>query len=310
MSYGYTLLGISLMLNVINSYLCEHQFQNNLITGFMAQHTIKCMIMEKMMKLTAATSKNYETGQIHGVKGSAGRLIGFVWEAGDFIRVPLILVYTFYRLMSLTGFSFIFGCSFLVITFRLDKWMNEMMDELHFENGKLHEKMNNITNESFESIRTIKLYGWDDFFRDKVLEYTKEQKEKQKEIDAFNTVKGLMWRVLPQLIKPTTFIIYVASGYKLTLAQSMEIAMLLDWIQWPIHVFNRIQHQIVDLKLCIAKIQDFLSQTETKSVEVKKVEKHPKYAIWIENQNFSWGVQTMDIDELFNKMRLKLRGET
>ena len=50
------------------------------------------------------------------------------------------------------------------------------------------------------------------------------------EIDAFNTVKGLMWRVLPQLIKPTTFIVYVASGYKLTLAQSMEIAMLLDWI--------------------------------------------------------------------------------
>ena len=126
----------------------------------------------------------------------------------------------------------------------------------------------------------------------------------------YNSVKGLVWRILPQLIKPTTFIVYVASGNTLTLAQSMEVVMLLDWIQWPIHHFNHFQNQIVDLKLCVSKIQDYLAQPETAAVEVKKVEKHPEHAIWIENENFSWGVQTMDIDDLFHKMRLQLKGET
>ena len=144
----------------------------------MAQHTIKCMVMEKMMRLTAATSKNYETGQVHGVLGSAGRLVGFVWEAGDLLRVPLVLCYVFYKLLMETGVSFMFGCCFLFLCFKVDKYINELMDELHFENGKIHEKLNNIKNESFESIRTIKLYGWDDFFKGKVIEYTNEQREK------------------------------------------------------------------------------------------------------------------------------------
>ena len=91
----------------------------------------------------------------------------------------------------------------------------------------------------------------------------------------------------------------------------MQIVMLLDWIQWPIHHFNHFQNQIVDLKLCVKKIQDFLAQPEVEAAKPQeKKADHGEHAIWIENQNFSWGVQTMDVDELFRRMRLELRGET
>jgi hypothetical protein len=41
-------------------------------------------------------------------------------------------------------------------------------EEENFEEGKAHEELGRITHESFENIRAIKQYGWDDFFLDKM----------------------------------------------------------------------------------------------------------------------------------------------
>jgi hypothetical protein len=38
--------------------------------------------------------------------------------------------------------------------------------------------------------------------------------------------------------------------------------------------------------------------------------KHPDHAVWIENQNYTWGVQTCDIDEMFDNMIMEMKGET
>lgn len=62
------------------------------------------------------------------------------------------------------------------------------------------------------------------------------------------------------------------------------------------------------------KIQDFLEQPEPEVVVKKEEENkgpaHPDHAVYIENQNFTWGVQTMDIDEMFDKMHMEMNGET
>jgi hypothetical protein len=43
---------------------------------------------------------------------------------------------------------------------------------------------------------------------------------------------------------------------------------------------------------------------------VVKKAAHPDYAIYIENKNFTWGVQTIDVDDMFDKMGMEMRGET
>ena len=55
------------------------------------------------------------------------------------------------------------------------------------------------------------------------------------------------------------------------------------------------------MRVTITKIGDFLEQPEPVSKEKAKPQ-HPDYAVYIENQNFTWGVKTVDIDEMFDKM--------
>jgi hypothetical protein len=62
MSYGWMLL-VGLMVNLtIEHFLDEHGWSLNIRTGFAYQQSVDAMIMKKMVKMTTATSKNYETG--------------------------------------------------------------------------------------------------------------------------------------------------------------------------------------------------------------------------------------------------------
>ena len=106
--------------------------------------------------------------------GSAGRLHWSIYELIDLLKTPITLIYCSFRLYNEIGISFLFSIALLLLAIKLRGKLHETLYELHFDNGKLHEKMNNMTHESFESIRAIKLYGWNEFFREKIMEYTKE----------------------------------------------------------------------------------------------------------------------------------------
>ena len=100
-------------------------------------------------------------------------------------------------------------------------------------------------------------------------------------------------------------------GGDLSLPKAMEVIMLLGQIQGPIHHFQHIQNQLVDLNMCVIRIQDYLAQPELDTTQIEQAKpEHPDYAVYIENKNFSWGVQTKDVDELFDKMAMDMRGET
>jgi len=71
------------------------------------------------------------------------------------------------------------------------------------------------------------------------------------------------------------------------------------------------QNQLTDLNMCMIRIQDFLSQPELVRDETTVVKpEHPDYAVYIEKTNFSWGIKTKDIDDLFEQMAMDMRGET
>lgn len=177
------------------------------------------------------------------------------------------------------------------------------MYEMHFERGKISEKKSNLTNESFESIKTIKLYGWDKYFHEEILKLMKQEKEKEDESNSLEKLLEFMWNFLPRLIAPVTFVFFMSWGHTIGFSDMMEVIMLLGRVQGPLHHLNHLQDQIVDLKITIARIQNFLQQPEP---EIKEhvAPSHPDHAIYIEGQNYSWGIQTMDVDDMFDDMHM------
>jgi ABC-type multidrug transport system fused ATPase/permease subunit len=225
---GIFLLVASFILQLVRHYMNELCFYNNFVTGFMITSTIESMIVKKMMNMKESTIKNYEQGQIQSIKDSSGRLHWSIYEFIDLLKTPITLVYCSYRLFQEIGVSFLFSILLLVIAIKLREKLHERLYELHFDNGKLHEKMSNMTHESFESIRAIKLYGWNEFFREKIMQYTNEQKTQEDKIHAQNRIIDFVWEFLFTFMNPVAYCAYLGMGGSLTLPKTMEVIMLMD----------------------------------------------------------------------------------
>jgi hypothetical protein len=93
-----------------------------------------------------------------------------VYELNTIIMLPFKIIFYMAYLYWLVGYHFIFGFSLLFVTFYItNRIRDECMFEFQFEIAKIQEKKSNLTNETFENIRSIKLYGWDSYFHKEIL---------------------------------------------------------------------------------------------------------------------------------------------
>ena len=61
------------------------------------------------------------------------------------------------------------------------------------------------------------------------------------------------------------------------------------------------------------RVQNYLALEEVEIdaiIDKKSVEKESEYAIEINNKNFSWGLKTQDIDDIFDKLYDEANGTT
>jgi hypothetical protein len=56
--------------------------------------------------------------------------------------------------------------------------------------------------------------------------------------------------------------IFIGVGNTLSLAEAMEIFLLFNWIRGAFNHLLNMQDQLVDLRLCIRRIQEYLGQDE------------------------------------------------
>lgn len=312
--YGINLVALLMALNIVNMVVDCHTWYNNLTTGCMAQKIITAMTVKKQLKLTAATSKNYEAGQIHSVRGATHRLVHFCWELSHFVTTPVWLTYCSIRLFQKIGWTYLFGLSLFVICYFFDRHFHRQLAEEHHEQHKLHEKRMNLTSESFENIKTIKFYGWDEYFKKEILKYRSKEIENGQRISDIYLVLSFVWNFLPNLMSSLSFIIFLGLGHSFELAEVMEMLMLFEWIRGALHHLLNMRQQIADLRICIRRIQDYLAQDEVSVQQIvssaQKAGEASEYAVKINSKSFSWGLQTQDIDEMFKKMSHELKGIT
>jgi ABC-type multidrug transport system fused ATPase/permease subunit len=139
-------------------------------------------------------------------------MIWFIYEFSGMMMTPVQLVTAVVQLYLLIGTSFLFGLSLLIICFTVDKRIRDSSYELNFEKGKVSEKKANLVSESFESIRAIKLYGWDGYFHKEILKYMNQEKELEEKQSRIEKFIEALWSFLPALIAPITFIVFLQTG--------------------------------------------------------------------------------------------------
>jgi ABC-type multidrug transport system fused ATPase/permease subunit len=153
-------------------YFCFQMIE----VGHRAHTSLKAMLYRKNFKMTSATNKDFSSGEINNiVMSESDRIWTFIWEGPAYFECAFYLI---------TGTIMVFNnigwCGFIMVFFSggrmfvqyiKGKTESSIGEKLK---GK-REKRNLYINEAFNNIKTVKLFGWEPDFLQKVDEVFQEE---------------------------------------------------------------------------------------------------------------------------------------
>lgn len=90
-------------------------------------------------------------------------------ELTNLVFDPIWCFYCCSRLFYLIGPTFVVCLAILALCTKVDRTVNRFLIDKRTNVQKMKEERLNVTKEVFENIRVIKLFGWEEHFKDKIL---------------------------------------------------------------------------------------------------------------------------------------------
>ena len=154
--------------------------------------------LKKQLKMSGATNKNFDKGEIHGVLEHYCHQINCIFEV--FHRVfytPIVMLTSLCSMYFLIGKSMFVGLGFMAftmfITFRIEDYISKIQREYREKNGR----KTNYTTEALANIKTLKFYNWTDTFAKMIKDNRYDGQKLEKLLRKLRLVTGFMWDVLP-----------------------------------------------------------------------------------------------------------------
>ena len=140
---------------------------------------LNCLVYNKLLKLSPSVEIN--SGKIiNFIQNDSHKLFKLMSSCPNILSVPFLIIMYNYLLFKYMGISFVFG--FLVMVafmFINHHYRKEFSKYLKLHTKKCDARMK-VTSETFNNLKVIKLYGWDDVFLNKISSSRKD------ELDALN----------------------------------------------------------------------------------------------------------------------------
>lgn len=151
-------------------------FINRHNTLFQQRISIKCVnilyafLFEKILKISPASTKN---------KSSQGEIVNYIQvdanKIGELIKwspwlfiCPIQIVVYIMLLFYYFGYSFLFGVIPLVICAIINAILFKLYLNFNKEFMKKKDARMSVTTETFDSLKLLKMYAWDQIFKGKV----------------------------------------------------------------------------------------------------------------------------------------------
>ena len=305
---GIICLGIKLFEIFFDRRCNEYQT----FMAFKSSSEFQCLLFEKLLKVSPSSMKERaESGQVTNfMQIDAHRLTFLMRSSPEILTIPTNLIGYCYMLFKFFGFSFIFGIITLLLFMLINVLFSKKFKKLQKTQMALKDKRMKKITETFNNIKILKLYAWQDEFKDKINE--SRENELQNLVHRFNT-QNLNSTI--QWFAPVATSVVSIGAYQyfhdtLKIEDIMTSLRIFNSIQGPIRMIPGLINNFNEVAISMKRIQKYLFQDEINPGNVIKKDDYMDdndLSIKIVNGNYSWGVPPTSLAEI--KMQdLKARG--
>nr|XP_029486454.1 canalicular multispecific organic anion transporter 2-like [Oncorhynchus nerka] len=162
------------------------------------------------------------------------------------------------------------------------------VEQMHYKDARIK-----LMNEILNGIKVLKLYAWENSFKEKVLEIRQKELNVLRKTAYLGALSTMAWTSAPFLVALMTFAVYVTVDKNNILdAEKAFVSLsLFNILRFPLNMLPQVISSVVQASVSLKRIQDFLSHEELDPESVDRNNTATDSSVTVVNGKFTWAKQ-------------------
>ncbi|CDK29967.1 unnamed protein product [Kuraishia capsulata CBS 1993] len=255
---------------------CLHQyFQRAFETGMKIKSALISSIYQKSLNMSVEAKQDKATGDIVNLMSvDTQRLqdlsenLQMLWYGPYQITLCLLSLY------NLMGSSMWIGVVIMVIMIPVNSFLFKLQKTQQRIQMKNKDERTRITSEILNNIKSLKLYGWEEPYKEK-LEYVRNEKELKtlKKIGLLRGFSQFIFNTAPNLVSCSTFLVFILLNKDVPLSTDIVFTALslFNLLSFPLAVIPMVISNVIESRVAIQRLSDFLTGGEIQDSSVSRL---------------------------------------
>ncbi|KAG0044177.1 hypothetical protein BGZ83_010575 [Gryganskiella cystojenkinii] len=255
--------------SIANSFFMAQYFQTCMNVGIEARTALIAMIYRKSLKLSSAAKQKSTAGEINNhMSVDAERWPDAITFMPMFISIPYELAIGLWMLYKQIGWSVFVGLATIIALIPIQGiiakfFMKAKAAKLEAMDGRVRSM-----NEILSGIKIVKLYGWEDSFRDRVSVFRNRELKTLRRIGVVFSFLSIMFQSVPLLVTLVSFAVYATHGGPnygpgdINPQRIFVSISLFGMLNRPIGMLSHIIAEAIGVTVATRRIQKFLLAEE------------------------------------------------
>ncbi|KAF9942250.1 hypothetical protein BGZ67_002583 [Mortierella alpina] len=300
--------------SLLCSFCMAQAFQVALNLGIEARTALIAMIYRKSLKLSSAAKQKSTAGEINNhMSVDSERWSEALVFMPMFISIPIELIIAIWMLYQQISWSVFVGLGTIIILTPVQGiiakfFMKAKAQKLEAMDGRIR-----IMNEILSGIKIVKLYGWEESFRDRVNVYRRREVATLRRIGVIFSFLSIMFSSIPLLVALVSFAVYATVGGpdfgpgEISAQRVFVSISLFGMLNRPIGMLSHLIAEAIGLLVATRRIQKFLLAeeiAESTTESIKTLPEDPTIpVIEITNGTFAWETEGPEVETEKEKRR-------
>uniref|UniRef100_A0A7N8XN14 ATP-binding cassette, sub-family C (CFTR/MRP), member 3 n=1 Tax=Mastacembelus armatus TaxID=205130 RepID=A0A7N8XN14_9TELE len=263
--WGYTLAFLMFFTAFLQTLVLHRHFHYCFVTGMNVRTALIGAIYRKALVITNAAKRSSTVGEVVNLMSvDAQRFMDLTTFLNMLWSAPLQIMLALYFLWQNLGPSVLAGVAVMIMLIPFNAVIAMKTRAYQVEQMQYKDTRIKLMNEILNGIKVLKLYAWENSFKDKVLAIRQKELDVLRKSAYLGALSTMAWTSAPFLVALTTFAVYVTVDENNVLdAEKAFVSLsLFNILRFPLNMLPQVISSIVQTSISLKRIQGFLSHDE------------------------------------------------
>ncbi|KAG0197883.1 Multidrug resistance-associated protein 1 [Mortierella sp. GBA30] len=293
--------------SILNSFFMAQYFQETMNLGVEARTALIAMIYRKSLRLSSAAKQKSTAGEINNhMSVDAERWPDAITFMPMFISIPYELAIALWLLYQQIGWSVFIGLATILLMMPVQGLVARLFTKAKSQKLEAMDQRIRLMNEILSGIKIVKLYGWEDSFRERVAVFRNRELSMLRRIGTVFSFMSIMFQSMPLLVALVSFSVYASVGGPnfsqgdINPQKIFVSISLFGMLNRPIGMLSHIIAQTIGVTVATGRIQKFLLAEEVAGSATESIKTLPEDptvpVVEIKDAVFAWETEGPEIE--------------